>query len=340
MLSIHTVVRGVEYLSVCVARLLRASGLHAGGSVPQLRQGLHSAAYRTAALIHVPILSHCSTLSLTHCWCALLCCPDYRCLLQFTGVLREPGMHCPINMAGMERINVNTAVQSIEIAKVKVVDVRGNPLMVSGVVTFQIIDTKKAALDVKFWQAYLNTQAGQHTLHSIQHTTHNTRNTRTGSCRHGVSPAAHLYTVCVHCCIPFISEVVLKQICSSHPYESRLQGEDSLKSEASKVRREIVQLLQAKVTLAGVHVMNFEFKELSYAPEIAGSMLVRQQAEALIEARQVVVEGGVRIAWEAITHLRSAGLTISDTEASRLASNLVLTICSESRVTPTIQLGS
>ena len=212
---------------------------------------------------------------------------------QFTGVLRKPGLHCPVNLAGMERINVNIAVQSIEIAKVKVVDVKGNPLIVSGVVTFQIIDTKKAALDVRQWQSYLNTQA----------------------------------------------EVVLKQICSSHPYESRVAGEDSLKTEASKVRREIVQLLQAKVTLAGVHIMNFEFKELSYAPEIAASMLVRQQAEAMLEARQVVVEGGVRIAYEAIQHLRSAGLEIGDGEASRLAANLVLTICSESRITPTIQLG-
>ena len=68
-------------------------------------------------------------------------------------------------------------------------------------------------------------------------------------------------------------------------------------------------------------------------------MLVRQQAEAMLEARQVVVEGGVRIAYEAVSHLRSAGLEIGDGEASRLAANLVLTICSESRITPTIQLG-
>ena len=164
---------------------------------------------------------------------------------------------------------------------------------VSGVVTFQVVDSKKAALDVKLWSAYLYTQG----------------------------------------------EVVLKQICSMHPYESRIAGEDSLKTEATKVRVEIVQLLQAKVTLAGVHVLNFEFKELSYAPEIAASMLVRQQAEAMLEARQVVVEGGVRIAYEAVSHLRAAGLEIGDSEASRLAANLVLTICSESRITPTIQLG-
>lgn len=67
-------------------------------------------------------------------------------------------------------------------------------------------------------------------------------------------------------------------------------------------------------------------------------MLVRQQAEAMLEARTTVVEGSVRIAWDAVCHLRAAGLVFPDSEASRLAANLVVTICSESRVQPTIQL--
>ena len=194
----------------------------------------------------------------------------------------------------MQKVLVSIAIQSLEVPSVKVVDVKGNPLIVSGVVTYQIVDSRRAALEVAAWRQYLSTQA----------------------------------------------EVVLKQICASHPYESRVVGEDSLKTEANKVRREICQLLQAKASIAGIHVLNFEFKELSYAPEIAASMLVRQQAEAMLETRQVVVEGGVRIAYEAITHLKSAGLEIGDGEASRLAGNLVLVICSESRVTPTIQLGA
>lgn len=69
-------------------------------------------------------------------------------------------------------------------------------------------------------------------------------------------------------------------------------------------------------------------------------MLVKQQAEMMLDARTTVVEGSVRIAWDAICHLRAAGLEFSDAEASRLAANLVVTICSESRVQPTIQLSS
>jgi len=211
---------------------------------------------------------------------------------RFAGVKRVPGLAL-INPIGMEFRRVSTALQSLEIASVKVVDVKGNPLAVSGVVTYQIMDTRKAALDVGAWRNYLQTQA----------------------------------------------EVVLKQICSSHPYESRDPNQDSLKREADKVRKEIVERLASKVNVAGISVLSFEFKELSYAPEIASQMLVRQQAEALLDARKVVVEGGVMIAWEAIQHLKGAGLVIADDQAARLAGNLLLSICSEARVTPTINLS-
>jgi len=136
------------------------------------------------------------------------------------------------------------------------------------------------------------------------------------------------------------AEVVLKQICSSHPYISNNPNEDSLKREATKVKAEIISLIQAKALPAGIQILSFEFKELSYAPEIAAGMLVKQQAEAMLEARQIVVSGAVSIAMDAISHLKTSGLAIPDAEASRLASNLVVTICSESRVQPTLSMGS
>lgn len=135
------------------------------------------------------------------------------------------------------------------------------------------------------------------------------------------------------------AEVVMKQICSSHPYETQKAGEDCLKKEAHKVRREIVDLLQGKAHIAGLHVLNFEFKELSYAPEIAGQMLVRQQAEAMLDARKTVVDGAVEISTAAVENLKHRGIDLTQAEAARLASNLVITICSESRVTPTMTIS-
>jgi len=209
---------------------------------------------------------------------------------KYLGVLREPGVYW-MNPFGMEVRRVSTAIQSIEIPNLKVLDFKGSPLQVSGVVTYQVLNAKKAVLDVENWNKYIVNQA----------------------------------------------EVVMKQICSSHPYEAK-PGEDSLKTETSKVRGEIVQLLQQKGEPAGIRILNFEFKELSYAPEIAPQMLVRQQAEAMLDARKVVVQGAAEIALGAVRNLSDRGVVMSKEETARLASNLIITIVSDSKVTPTISL--
>lgn len=76
---------------------------------------------------------------------------------------------------------------------------------------------------------------------------------------------------------------VLKRACSLYPYECRTGK--SLQSESREVSALLVQLLQEKADVAGVRIVSFELADLQYAPEIAPGMLVRQQAQALIEAR-------------------------------------------------------
>lgn len=210
---------------------------------------------------------------------------------KFLATIREPSCYL-VNPCCVDTHLVSTAIQTYEVPALKVVYIRGNPLNVSGVITFQIVNSRRATLDVENWRTYISQQA----------------------------------------------EVVLKQICSAHPYESNKPGEDSLKTEANHVRTEIVALLQSRAESAGIKILNFEFKELSYAPEIAALMLVRQQAEAMLEARKVVVEGAVSIAYDALHHLKREGIEYSPSDSARLTTNLILTICSESRVTPTINL--
>ena len=204
----------------------------------------------------------------------------------YEGVLRTPGCFCT-NPFGRGLTSISTALQSTDIAPTKVVDARGSPLVVSAVVTYQVVDSHAAVLDIVDYRAFLASQA----------------------------------------------EVVLKQTCALHTYQQ-------LTGEASAVRAQAVRLLQAKLLVAGLHVAAFEFKQLSYAPEVAGPMLIKQQAAAMLEARSLLVEGGVRVAYDAVCHLRAAGLPVSDVEAGKLAGNLLLTICSESRVTPTMTLSS
>jgi regulator of protease activity HflC (stomatin/prohibitin superfamily) len=132
---------------------------------------------------------------------------------------------------------------------------------------------------------------------------------------------------------------VLKQVCSRYPYESATHT-ISLKSETGAVAREMRELLQAKVESAGAQVASFELSDLSYAPEIAPSMLVRQQAQALVDARRVIVDGAVQIVHHAVELLEEKGHKLPAGEESRLVSNLLTVICGESHVQPTYSIQS
>lgn len=130
---------------------------------------------------------------------------------------------------------------------------------------------------------------------------------------------------------------VLKQVASRYPYESATHA-TSLKSETAVIAAEMRQLLQSKVEVAGASVVSFELSDLSYAPEIARAMLVRQQAQALVDARKVIVEGAVEIVDHAIALLREKGHRMQPSEQERLVSNLLLVICGESHVQPTVSV--
>jgi regulator of protease activity HflC (stomatin/prohibitin superfamily) len=131
---------------------------------------------------------------------------------------------------------------------------------------------------------------------------------------------------------------VLKQVASKYPYEA--PSGHSLKAEAQTIGAEMVTLLQSKVEPCGTEVLAFELSDLSYAPEIAQSMLVRQQAQALVGARKIIVEGAVEIVYEAIQQLQAKGLGFEPAEQSRLVSNLLTVICGESKVQPTYPIHS
>ena len=130
---------------------------------------------------------------------------------------------------------------------------------------------------------------------------------------------------------------VLKQVASRYPYESATHA-TSLKSETAVIAGEMREILQSKVQVAGAEVVSFELSDLSYAPEIARAMLVRQQAQALVDARKVIVEGAVEIVDHAITLLHEKGHGMQLHEQERLVSNLLLVICGESHVQPTVSV--
>ncbi len=130
---------------------------------------------------------------------------------------------------------------------------------------------------------------------------------------------------------------VLKQVASRYPYESANHS-ISLKTETHDIANEMRELLQSKVAVAGAQIASFELSDLSYAPEIARSMLVRQQAQALVDARRVIVDGAVQIVHHALELLGEHGHKLQPHDEARLVSNLLVVICGESHVQPTVNM--
>jgi hypothetical protein len=131
----------------------------------------------------------------------------------------------------------------------------------------------------------------------------------------------------------------LKRVAARYPYEAP-EGQPCLKSEAKEFTTELQDALQRGVLPAGAVVLAFELTDLSYAPEIAAAMLQKQQAKAMVEAREIIVHAAVHITDQALKELRSLGHTIDKDAEQKITSNLLTVICSGQQATPTLPLSS
>jgi len=209
---------------------------------------------------------------------------------KYNGTVKVPGCHYACCF-GRTMFKVSTRVKSIVIPETKTIDVNGNPLLINGILSYQIRDVRKATLDVQNADTFIQTQ--------------------------GLA--------------------ALKQIVSRYPYETE-DGGHCLKKAADIIGHEMVQVLQTRVGVAGIQVLSFTFNEISYAPEIASGMLKRQQAEAIVQARKIIVRGAVDIAQSAIHELEQQGIKLDDRAKGMLASNLLTVICSDTPTSPVLPL--
>jgi regulator of protease activity HflC (stomatin/prohibitin superfamily) len=134
------------------------------------------------------------------------------------------------------------------------------------------------------------------------------------------------------------ASAVIKRVSSQFPYESPDHSEPCLKLENDVVTKAFISEMQEAVHAAGVRVLNVRLNDLTYAPEIAQAMLMRQQAMALIDARKTIVEGAVEIVKDAVHRLGNAELHMSDEQREQLISNLLVVICSGERAQPVLQV--
>ena len=137
------------------------------------------------------------------------------------------------------------------------------------------------------------------------------------------------------------SETALRHVATKYPYDDFVGGGYSLRSNAEEVAAELGQELQTRLSAAGVHVIESRLTHLAYATEIASAMLQRQQATAIVSARQKIVEGAVGMAQMAIEMLQKDKIVELDEERKvAMINNLLVAIVSERSAQPVINTGS
>ena len=137
------------------------------------------------------------------------------------------------------------------------------------------------------------------------------------------------------------SETALRHVATKYPYDNFGEEGFSLRGNAEEVAAELTRELQERLALAGVEVMEARLTHLAYATEIASAMLQRQQASAILSARQIIVEGAVGMVQMALDRMEKDGILELDQERrAAMINNLLAVIISERGAQPIINSSS
>jgi regulator of protease activity HflC (stomatin/prohibitin superfamily) len=137
------------------------------------------------------------------------------------------------------------------------------------------------------------------------------------------------------------SEAALRNLATNYPYDQHEEGQKALRSHTGEIAEKLKVEIQDRLEKAGVRVIEARISHLAYAPEIANAMLRRQQATAIIAARQKIVEGAVSMVEMALDQLRQKHVVELDEERkASMVSNLLVVLCSDRDAQPIVNTGS
>ena len=226
---------------------------------------------------------------------------------KYKGTCRETGYFW-VNPF-MNRQKLSLRIRNMDIEPIKVNDKVGNPVLIGMVLVWKIKDTYKAVFDI-------DTQ---------------------GAGNSGVSNAALEKFVRIQ------SDAALREVTGKFAYDETDHNskELTLRSGGEEINEILEQKLNERLALAGMEVVEARLNYLAYAPEIAAIMLRRQQASAIITAREKIVEGAVSMVKMALDQLKSQGVVNLDEERkAAMVSNLLVVLCADEPSQPVINTGN
>lgn len=136
-------------------------------------------------------------------------------------------------------------------------------------------------------------------------------------------------------------ETALREIARQYAYDHGEEHEPTLRTDAEVVGARLREDLQARISVAGITIDEAHLMHLAYAPEIAGAMLRRQQAEAILAARAKIVAGAVNMVESALAQLAERDVvTLDDDRKAAMVSNLLVVLCADREAQPVVNAGT
>ncbi|NHC44786.1 SPFH domain-containing protein [Motilibacter aurantiacus] len=137
------------------------------------------------------------------------------------------------------------------------------------------------------------------------------------------------------------AEAALRHVATTHPYDSGDPAATSLRGSTDEVAGELAVEVAERVAVAGVEILEVRISHLAYAQEVAQAMLQRQQAGAIVAARERIVDGAVGMVRMALDKLADEAIVdLDDERKAAMVSNLLVVLCGDSRATPVVNTGT
>ena len=232
---------------------------------------------------------------------------------KYSGVIKENGFFWINPFYGCKRLSLRA--RNMDVEPIKVNDKNGNPIMIGLVIVWKIEDTYKAVFEI---DAEMGNVLDGHNINKI---------------------SLRTYDRFVH----VQSDAALRKVAGLYAYDhiDHHQNELTLRSGGEEINDKLEEELAERLNIAGIKVIEARINYLAYASEIASVMLRRQQADAIIAARERIVEGAVSMVELALHKLNEKQVVNLDEEKkASMVSNLMVVLCADEAATPVINTGT
>lgn len=235
---------------------------------------------------------------------------------KYKGTFNQHGFYWVNPFISRKRLTLRA--RNLDAEPIKVNDKEGNPILIGMVIVWKLSDTYKAMFEIDAQSIANGGSTGA------------TASTRMN--------AFEKY-------VRIQGDAALREVAGCYAYDDNKETTDddnelTLRSGGTEINELLVEKLNERLAFAGIEVQEARINYLTYAPEIAAVMLRRQQATAVIAAREKIVEGAVSMVKLALDKLNEEGITLNEEKRAEMVGNLLVVLCADESAQPVINTGT